>query len=188
MNFFKAYRRLIINLLSLYITLWYTSCGEYANLRVCGRGFDVPRLSRQPIRFGIFEIDLRAGELRRRGLKINLQPQPFQILASLLERSGEVVTLEELRRKIWPADTFVNFNSSMRTAINRIRQALGDSGRSPRFIETLSRRGCRFIMPTRKLFEARQAFGERQPERVRLAVLPSTIWVPLAGRRISPMV
>ena len=97
------------------------------------------------VRFGVFEVDLDAGELRKNGARIRLQEQPFQVLAALLERSGQVVTRDELRQKIWPADTFVDFDHSLNTAVNKIREALGDSASSPRFVETLARRGYRFI-------------------------------------------
>jgi DNA-binding winged helix-turn-helix (wHTH) protein len=99
------------------------------------------------MRFGLFEADLVAGELRKNGNRIRLQEQPFQVLAALLESPGEVVTREQLRQKIWPADTFVDFDHSLNTAINKIREALGDSAASPRFVETLARRGYRFIAP-----------------------------------------
>ena len=99
------------------------------------------------VRFGTFEADLRSGELRNHGLRIKLQDQPFQILALLLERPGGVVTREELRLKLWPADTFVDFNHGLNNAINRLREALNDSADVPRFIETLPRRGYRFIAP-----------------------------------------
>jgi TolB-like protein/DNA-binding winged helix-turn-helix (wHTH) protein/Flp pilus assembly protein TadD len=96
-------------------------------------------------RFGVFELDLRAGELRKRGLRIRLQEQPFQVLAMLLEHPGEVVTREELQKKLWPADTFVDFDHGLNKAINKIREALGDSAESPRFVETVARRGYRFL-------------------------------------------
>lgn len=99
------------------------------------------------VRFGVFELDLVAGELRKGGLKLKLQGQPIQILALLLERSGEVVTRDELRQKLWPSDTFVDFDHSLNTAINKLREALGDSASSPRYVETLARRGYRFIAP-----------------------------------------
>ena len=99
------------------------------------------------VRFGIFEVDLRAGELRRNGSKIKLQEQPFQILATLLEYPGQVVTREDLRKKLWPADTFVDFDHSLNTGIRRLRDALGDSAENPRFVETVARRGYRFIAP-----------------------------------------
>ncbi len=99
------------------------------------------------LRFGIFEIDLAAGELRKNGARIRLQEQPFQVLTTLLQNAGQVVTRENLREKIWPADTFVDFDHSLNTAVNKIREALGDSAASPRFVETLARRGYRFIAP-----------------------------------------
>src|SRR5215470_3533273 len=97
------------------------------------------------IRFGDFEADFRAGQLRKHGLRIKLQEQPLQILAMMLERPGEVVTREELRKRLWPEDTFVDFDHGLNNAINRLREALNDSADTPRFIETLPRRGYRFI-------------------------------------------
>src|SRR5580704_14715435 len=97
------------------------------------------------VRFGVFELDLRTGELRKRGMRIRLQEQPFQVLAMLLERPRELVTREELRQRLWTADTFVDFDHGLNKAINKIRGALGDSAASPRFIETVARRGYRFI-------------------------------------------
>ena len=102
------------------------------------------------VRFGIFELDLVAGELRKSGVRIRLQEQPLQVLAMLLERPGDVVTRDELRQKLWPADTFVDFDHSLNTAVNKIREALGDSASSPRFVETLARRGYRFIAPVQR--------------------------------------
>src|SRR5262245_52874074 len=99
------------------------------------------------LRFGVFEADLRAGELRKQGKRVKLQEQPFQVLTVLLQRPGEVVTREELRNRNWSPDTFVDFDNSLNTAINKLREALGDSADNPRFIETLPRRGYRFIAP-----------------------------------------
>jgi DNA-binding winged helix-turn-helix (wHTH) protein len=104
-------------------------------------------------RFGVFELDLAAGELRKNGAKLRVQEQPFQVLAFLLERAGNVVTREELREKLWPADTFVDFDHSLNTAVNKLREALGDSASSPRYIETLARRGYRFIAPVQNCVE-----------------------------------
>jgi len=100
---------------------------------------------RATIRFGVFEADFRAGELRKRGVKIKLQEQPLQILQMLLQHPGEVVTRTELQQKIWPADTFVDFEQGLYNAVKRLRDALKDSADKPRFIETLSRHGYRFI-------------------------------------------
>jgi cholera toxin transcriptional activator len=99
------------------------------------------------VRFGIFEADLAAGELRKSGRRIRLQEQPFQMLALLLERPGDLITREEVREKLWPADTFVDFDHGLNTAINKVRDALGDSAASPRFVETVARRGYRFLAP-----------------------------------------
>ncbi len=102
------------------------------------------------LRFAVFEVDLAAGELRKNGNRIRLQEQPFQLLVSLLERQGEVVTREELREKLWPADTFVDFDHSLNTAIAKLREALGDSASNPRYVETLARRGYRFLAPVQR--------------------------------------
>src|SRR5690348_3263022 len=99
------------------------------------------------VRFATFQVDLRSGELRKQGLKIKLQEQPFRVLKVLLQRPGELVTREELRNQNWPPDTFVDFENSLNPAINKLRDALGDSPDNPRFIETLPRRGYRFIAP-----------------------------------------
>ena len=96
-------------------------------------------------RFGAFEVDLRSGDLRKYGIRLKLQDQPFQVLAHLLEHPGEVVTREELRQKLWPADTFVDFDTGLNSAIKKLRDALSDSAEEPRYIETLPRRGYRFI-------------------------------------------
>lgn len=107
----------------------------------------VPQSHTRIARFGVFELDLSAGELRKGGVKLRLQGQPFQVLALLLDRAGDVVTREELQQKLWPSDTFVDFDHSLNTAINKVREALGDSASSPRYVETLARRGYRFIAP-----------------------------------------
>lgn len=107
----------------------------------------VPQNNSRIARFGVFELDLSAGELRKSGVKLRLQGQPFQVLALLLERAGDVVTREELQQKLWATDTFVDFDHSLNTAINKVREALGDSASSPRYVETLARRGYRFIAP-----------------------------------------
>lgn len=99
------------------------------------------------MRFGLFEADLRAGELRRSGAKVRLQEQPFQVLAMLLENPGSIVGREDLHARLWPADTFVDFDHGLNAAIKRLRDALGDSAENPRFVETVARRGYRFIAP-----------------------------------------
>jgi len=97
------------------------------------------------IRFGVFEVDSRAGELRKQGAKVKLQKQPFQILQVLLQSPGEIVTREDLQQRIWPSDTFVDFDHGLYNAIRRLREALGDSAETPHYVETLARRGYRFI-------------------------------------------
>lgn len=101
----------------------------------------------EPLRFGPFELDLRTRELRKDGRRIRLQDKPFEVLATLLDRPNDIVTRDELRRRLWPADTFVVFDDSLNTAIRKAREALGDSAEAPRFIETVPRHGYRFIGP-----------------------------------------
>jgi TolB-like protein/Tfp pilus assembly protein PilF len=134
-------------------------------------------------RFGTFEVDLRARELRKGGIRIRLQDQPFEILAVMLERPGDVVTREELRERLWPAGTFVDFEHSLNAAIKRLRAALGDDADNPRFVETLHRRGYRFIaavesegQPVRNLHVVRPpaAAVPTNIVNVRLVVLPFT--------------
>jgi DNA-binding winged helix-turn-helix (wHTH) protein len=105
-------------------------------------------------KFGLYEADLGSGELFRNGQKLRLQEQPFQVLVALLERPTEVVSRDELRERLWPSDTFVDFDHSLNTAINKLRDALGDGASNPRFIETLPRRGYRFIAPVQTIGEA----------------------------------
>ena len=106
---------------------------------------DEPTKRGRLIRFSVFELDLDSGELFKQGRKVKLQGQPFELLVALLERPGEVVTREDLQQKIWPSDTVVDFDPGLNRAINKVREALGDSAESPHFIETLPRRGYRFI-------------------------------------------
>src|SRR5688572_32340695 len=99
------------------------------------------------VRFGPYEADLKTGELRKNSRVVRLQEQPFQVLAALLDRAGEIVTREELRERLWPSDSFGDFDQGLNTAINKLREALGDSAANPRFIETLPKRGYRFTHP-----------------------------------------
>jgi len=122
------------------------------------------------VRFDRFEVDLAAGELRKRGIRIRLREQPFQVLASMLERPGEVITREELHRRLWPEGVFVDFDNSLNIAVARLRAALGDSADSPRFIETIPRRGYRFLG---KLLPSPSVTAQAPPSsRPRLLVLP----------------
>src|ERR1700720_3738348 len=98
-------------------------------------------------RFGAFEVNLQSGELRKNGMRVRLSGQPFQILAVLVERPGELVTREELRFRLWPADTFVDFDHGLNNAVARIREVLDDSSDTPKYVETVPRRGYRFVAP-----------------------------------------
>src|SRR5215471_12791508 len=100
---------------------------------------------RQLLKFGVFEVDLAAGEIRKAGMRLKVSPQPFQVLKVLLEHPHQVVTREELRERVWPDNTFVDYELALKKAINRLREVLGDSADNPRFVETLPRRGYRFI-------------------------------------------
>jgi len=130
------------------------------------------------LRFGTFEVDLRSGELRKQGVRVKIQEQPFHVLILLLETPGEVVTREELRSRIWPSDTFVDFDNGLNTSINRLREALGDSAANPRFIETLPRRGYRFIAPVTTVAPKTDVTPEpsrSQPPRARWLVVATAI-------------
>ncbi|HKF02600.1 MAG TPA: winged helix-turn-helix domain-containing protein [Candidatus Sulfotelmatobacter sp.] len=122
----------------------------------------------QVMRFGTYEVDLRLGELRKNGKRVKLTGQPFQILVILLEHSGDLVTREQLQQRLWPSDTFVDFDSGLNAAINRVREALGDSAENPRFVETLPRRGYRFIAA------------------IKIDSRPTTATLPAAESNVSP--
>src|ERR1039457_2287356 len=103
---------------------------------------------RAPVyRFGAFEFDARGGELRKHGIKIKLQDQPQEILLLLLQHTGELVSREEIRKDLWPGNTFVDFDNAINSAVRKLRDALGDTAENPRFVETLARRGYRFVAP-----------------------------------------
>src|SRR5271157_5630707 len=106
--------------------------------------------SSRRVRTGLFEIDFGSGEVHKEGRKVPMQEQPFRVLAILLEHPGDVVTREQLQAKLWPSDTFVGFDEGLNTAIRKLRVAFGDSAENPRFIETVSRRGYRFVAPVRE--------------------------------------
>jgi DNA-binding winged helix-turn-helix (wHTH) protein len=107
----------------------------------------MPSFTAKIVRFGTFEADLASGELRKNGVRIRLQDQPFQVLVALLERAGEMVSRDDLRQRLWPSDTFVDFDHSLNTAVNKLREALGDAASNPRFVQTVARRGYRFLAP-----------------------------------------
>ncbi len=133
-----------------------------------------PPKSAGMLRFGVFEVELRAGELRKDGLKVRLQEQPFRVLALLLKKPGEVVTREELREKLSSADTYVDFDKSLNTTVNKLREALSDSAENPRFVQTLHRRGYRFIAPVEELVRERSAVDQRAALRPEGAGAPGT--------------
>ena len=141
--------------------------------------------SSEVFRFGTFEVDVRAGELRKQGVRIKLQEQPFHVLTVLLQRPSEVVTREELRSQNWPADTFVDFDNSLNTAINKLREALGDSADNPRFIETLPRRGYRFIAPVTGVDGATRGTAAGVPARPRSRKIIVTVAVVLLAAGIA---
>src|SRR5580698_427684 len=105
----------------------------------------LPEDPRHPIRFDRYEVDVPSGELRKDGRKVKLQAQPFQLLVLLLRNDGNVVSREDVRRELWPGDTFVDFDQGVGAAVNKIREALSDSADKPRYVQTLPRRGYRFI-------------------------------------------
>ena len=139
-------------------------------------------------RFGVYEVDLRTREIRRAGMQVRIQVQPFRILTLLLERAGEVVSREELRERLWPAE-FVDFDHSLNTAIRKLREALDDSAENPRFIETLSRRGYRFIAPVSWVSE-RGNPKDRRPliaiAAIAVLILAATAYWILRRNPVSP--
>lgn len=149
----------------------------------------VPQNSSRVVRFGVFEVDVSAGELRKSGMKLRLQGQPFEVLAVLLQRAGEVVTREELQQKLWPSDTFVDFDHSLNTAINKVREALGDSASNPRYVETLARKGYRFIAPLQREAHAPHAITKSAdviPESARYAAtLHPELEIPMPQRSLT---
>lgn len=142
-------------------------------------------------RFGVFEADTRTGELRRGGVRMKLNAQPFQVLAMLLARPGELLTREEIARELWPEGTFVDAEQGVNSAVNRVREALGDTARNPRFVETLARRGYRFLAPVERFgvaapvaaaVTAAPAAEVCEPAPLVIAT-PVTMATPVRGRR-----
>lgn len=131
-------------------------------------------IEKKIFRFGVFEADASSGELRKAGMRLRVQKKPFQVLILLLEHSGEVVTRDEVRQKLWPSDIFVDFDHSLNTIINKIREALDDSAANPRFIETLATRGYRFLVPV-------ESASHRSDERIEKSV--STVSLVEASSR-----
>ena len=144
-----------------------------------------PSRAGQILRFGVFEADLAAGELRKNGVKIRLQEQPFQILAYLLGRPGELVTRQDLRDKLWSNDTFVDFDHSLNTAINKLREALGDSASNPRFVETVARRGYRFLASVEQVQPVAEFHIDAKPAFATDVALHPELEVPLPHRSVT---
>ncbi|WP_109488208.1 winged helix-turn-helix domain-containing protein [Occallatibacter savannae] len=114
-------------------------------------------------RFGVFEADASTGELRKQGIRIRLNAQPFQVLLMLLDRPGEVLTRDEIAQNLWSDGTFVDYEHGLNSAVNRIREALGDSASNPRFVETLARRGYRFVAPVQRVASQSNAAASTEP-------------------------
>ncbi|HEV8316335.1 MAG TPA: LpqB family beta-propeller domain-containing protein [Vicinamibacterales bacterium] len=161
---------------------------------VSGNG---PRDARRILRFGVFQLDVHTGELRKHGVKVKLQGKPLQVLQALVDRPGEVVTREELQQRLWPSDVFVDFENGLNTAANRLRIALGDSADKPRYIETLTRTGYRFIAPIEVVAEPAVSNGDAPPRTMprasmstliaAMALIVATIGTVLALRRPSDL-
>ena len=131
-------------------------------------------------------MDLSAGEVRKSGMKLRLQGQPFQVLALLLERAGEIVTREQLQQTLWPSDTFVDFDHSLNSAINKVREALGDTASNPRYVETLARKGYRFIAPLQAAPQTSQATPESVPgPSPQAATVHPELEVPIPHRALT---
>ncbi|MCU1299165.1 MAG: lysine decarboxylase transcriptional regulator, CadC [Acidobacteriaceae bacterium] len=135
------------------------------------------------LRFGVFEADLAAGELRKNGSRVRLQEQPFQLLALLMEKPEGIVTREELRNELWAADTFVDFDHSLNTAIKKIREALGDSAVNPRYVETIARRGYRFLAPVE--IQSQAGAGPTIPTTCDPTAMHSELEVPIPRRELT---
>ncbi len=123
------------------------------------------------LRFGLYEVDLRTGELRKDGVRIRLQDQPLQVLTMLLRQPGEIVTREQIQRELWPSDTFVDFDHGLNKAVSKLREALNDSPSAPRFVETVARRGYRFLAPVTYV-QSHSGNGRSAAKRIRVAILP----------------
>ena len=131
-----------------------------------------PEQAARVVRFGVFEVDLQTAELRKQGVRIRLPGQSFQVLEALLLRPGELVTREELKQKLWPSDSFGDFEHGLNAAVNRVREALGDSSDNPRFVETLPRRGYRFIAPVEATEPDEEGSSGIRPETPPAAQVP----------------
>ena len=136
------------------------------------------------LRFGPFEVDLHCGELRKQGLKIRIQPQPLKVLASLIECPGELVSRDELRNRLWPNAVYLDFEHGLNRSMNKLRRALLDSANSPRYIETLSGRGYRFIAPVASLIPSVAVLGFVRPLCAHVVFPPETRGPDFGGQRL----
>jgi DNA-binding winged helix-turn-helix (wHTH) protein len=127
-------------------------------------------------RFGVFEADAALGELRKHGIRIKLNAQPFQVLTMLLEHPGELLTREQISRELWPDGTFVDYEHGVNAAVNRLREALGDTARNPRFVETLARKGYRFVAPVERI--GLKAVDEPAPVALEPGILDGLLAAP----------
>src|ERR1700740_3399416 len=145
-----------------------------------GEEMSEARFAEAMVCFDVFQVDLRSGELHREGQRVKLQEQPFRVLSLLIERAGDIVTRDELREKLWPADTFVDFDHSLNSAVARLREALRDSAEKPRFVETVAKRGYRFIGQLRSALPAVAAPSlstETQSSSLLRVRIPGRIWM-----------
>ena len=147
----------------------------------CARNVSIPGQFPRLFRFGPFEADQETGELRKSGRKLHLQEKPFQVLVALLEQRGNLVSRKALHERLWTAETFVDFDNGLNTAISKLREVLGDSARDHRYIETLGRRGYRFVFPVDEL-GAPDAAQQRELEIRRRLIEPDTVVVEIVGR------
>ncbi|MDQ2900302.1 MAG: winged helix-turn-helix domain-containing protein [Acidobacteriota bacterium] len=138
-------------------------------------------LSPRTVRFGAFELDLATAELRKHGSRVRIQEQPFKVLAALLERPGEVVPREELVRLLWPDGTFVDFDRGLNAAVTRLRQALADSAENPRYVETLARRGYRFLSQVETVSSSTPAEVDAGSRRLKISSVHRNWWIALAS-------
>ncbi len=143
----------------------------------------MPSLHQDTYRFGQFELDLEAGELRRNAARVRLQPQPFKLLALLVRRAGGLVSRDDIRTELWPDGTFVDFDQSVNFAIKQIREVLGDSAERPLYIETVPRRGYRFIAPIESM--ARESAAIPRPQGSTTVRLQKAVWANIAELRLA---
>jgi anti-anti-sigma factor len=154
---------------------------DFRTVIKCAAIVSLPGQSPRSFRFGPFEADPETGELRKSGRRLHLQEKPFQVLVALLEQQGKLVSRQALHERLWPADTFVDFDNGLNTAISKLREVLGDTAKDHRYIETLGRRGYRFVSPVEEL-GAPAALHQRELIIQRRLIEPDTVVVELMGK------